>query len=158
MAKFCTQCGKELDENGVCPACSKTDAVPAAPATITVPAKEKEKDRVTAWGFFGLMVLFSLPFIGLIAVIVLSLAPSNKNLKSFARGYLLYTVIIALVATLLVVALSVMVKNGVTAIPELTSEATNGEYSSLGEALQAIEEHYGFSFGDLFGKVTNPNS
>ena len=47
--------------------------------------------------FFGLNILFNIPFIGFIFSIVMSFAPQNKTLKNFARSYLLWYIIAAVV-------------------------------------------------------------
>ena len=153
MAKFCTQCGKELNENGLCPVCNQQSAPSTnpVPAAISVPAKDS--GRITAWGVFGLLILFSLPFIGFIAAIIFALAPSNKNLKSFARGYLLYVVIFVIIASLIIGLVATLVRKSLGNADEITNNITNGDYSSLEEALDAIEDEYNFDFGDVFGNL-----
>ena len=42
---------------------------------------------LTAWGYFGYTILFSLPIIGVILLIVFALSSSNINRRSFARSY-----------------------------------------------------------------------
>lgn len=65
---------------------------------------DEDYKRVTAWGFFGLQVLFAIPVIGFIALIICSIIPSNRTIKSFARSYfcilVIILVLIALVALL----------------------------------------------------------
>ena len=43
--------------------------------------------HISAWGYFGYQLLFSIPIIGLIALICCALFAHNLNLRSFARSY-----------------------------------------------------------------------
>ncbi len=40
-----------------------------------------------AWAYFGLSILFSIPFIGLVFLIIFSFASSNINRRNYARSY-----------------------------------------------------------------------
>lgn len=42
---------------------------------------------LSPWAYFGYMILFSIPLVGLIALIVLSFNSENINRRSFARSY-----------------------------------------------------------------------
>ena len=57
------------------------------------PQIPEEYKPISMWGYLGYEILFALPFIGFILVIVMSFAPANKNVKNFARSFLLATVI-----------------------------------------------------------------
>ena len=56
-----------------------------------------EYKPISVWGYLGCELLFAIPFIGFIMVIVMAFAPENKNVKNFARSYLLAMVIITVV-------------------------------------------------------------
>ena len=64
-----------------------------------------EYKPISMWGYFGYEILFSLPIIGFICLIIMSFAPSNKNLKNFARSYFCLF-IISLVLTVVLVAIA----------------------------------------------------
>ena len=57
------------------------------------PQIPEEYKPISMWGYLGYDILFALPFIGFILVIVMSFAPANKNVKNFARSFLLATII-----------------------------------------------------------------
>lgn len=53
---------------------------------------------ISMWGYFGYEILFCLPCIGLILCIVFSFAPSNINVKNFARAHFcIYIIAIVLI-------------------------------------------------------------
>ena len=91
-AAFCAECGAKL-------AAEQTQQIPvppippAPPVHIRVPpTQEKEQipgayKPLSAWAYVGWRLLFNLPFAGFVLLIVMSFAPRNKNLKSFARSY-----------------------------------------------------------------------
>jgi len=54
---------------------------------------------LTAWAYFGYTILYSIPFIGLIFLIVFSLSDANINRRSFSRSYFC-ALILALIITL----------------------------------------------------------
>ena len=60
-----------------------------------------EKYRpISAWGYFGYQLLFSIPFLGFIFLIVFSLSNSNINRRNFARSYFCVVIIAIIVALL----------------------------------------------------------
>ena len=64
-----------------------------------------EYKPISMWGYFGYEILVSLPIVGFICLIIMSFAPSNKNLKNFARSYFCLF-IISLVLTVVLVAIA----------------------------------------------------
>ena len=46
------------------------------------------------WGYFGYEILFSIPIVGFIVLIVLSINGKNQNVKNFARSYFCFTIIV----------------------------------------------------------------
>lgn len=67
-----------------------------------IPAEYKP---ISMWGYFGYEILFSIPVIGFICLIIMSFAPSNKNVKNFARSYFCL-MIICIVLTIVLVAIA----------------------------------------------------
>lgn len=53
---------------------------------------------ISAWGYFGYNILFSIPIVGFILLIVFSLDSSNINRRNYARSffivYLLFGIIL----------------------------------------------------------------
>jgi hypothetical protein len=58
--------------------------------------------HISAWGYFGYQLLFSIPIIGLIALICCSLFAHNLNLRSFARSYFCGFIIVLVLIIILV--------------------------------------------------------
>lgn len=52
---------------------------------------------ISAWGYFGYNILFSIPIVGFILLIVFSLDSSNINRRSYARSFFIIYLLIALV-------------------------------------------------------------
>lgn len=51
---------------------------------------------ISAWGYFGYNILFSIPLVGLICLIVFSFDSSNINRRSYARSFFIIYVLIAI--------------------------------------------------------------
>ncbi|MBP5678471.1 MAG: ABC transporter permease [Bacilli bacterium] len=52
---------------------------------VTIPAEYKP---ISAWGYFGYQILFSIPLVGFIMLLVFALGGTeNINLKNYARSY-----------------------------------------------------------------------
>ncbi|MBR5093922.1 MAG: zinc-ribbon domain-containing protein [Oscillospiraceae bacterium] len=103
---FCTNCGTSIAPGArQCPACgapventqnfsqSYTDPRPYAQQPVvnnvflsadSLPAQYRP---IGAWGYFGYMLLFSIPVIGFILLIVFSFSDANINRRNFARSY-----------------------------------------------------------------------
>ena len=72
---------------------------------INVPEEYKP---ISAWGYIGYEILFSIPIVGLIAILIYSFGGNNNiNLKNFAKSFL-YVYIIIIAFCLLVVLLSLL--------------------------------------------------
>ncbi len=54
----------------------------------------EELRPISMWGYFGYELLFAIPVIGFIALIVLAVGASNRNVKNFARSYFCLAIII----------------------------------------------------------------
>ena len=161
MAKFCTECGKEIPPGvAFCTECGTK--APADPITETVPEVKETKaappaapappvqsnptqqtysqpqascepsapdpaNKVVSTGtYFGLMFLFSLPIIGLIACIIMAFVPKNKNLKNYARAMLIWTVIALVVAGLLFALFSVLAGSVMSYFEQFTQGGDSG--------------------------------
>ena len=59
--------------------------------TVVLPDEYKP---ISMWGYFGYEILFSIPIVGFIVLIVLSINGKNQNVKNFARSYFCFTIIV----------------------------------------------------------------
>lgn len=86
-------------------------APPAEPVESTVKVIYKippENEPLSAWSYFWLKVLFSVPIVGFVFLMIFTFHGGNLNRRSFARSYwcgLLVTVIVLSVMAIIVLAL-----------------------------------------------------
>lgn len=57
----------------------------------------REYKPISAWGYFGYNILFSIPLVGFICLIIFSFDSSNINRRSYARSFFIIYLIIAIV-------------------------------------------------------------
>lgn len=99
----------------------------SAPVYVPLPA---QTDPVVGTGaFFGLEFLFALPLIGFICCIIFSFAPKNRNLKHYARGKLIWSIIALVLSILLILCAAIFLQ----ALPGMVSE-------ELGVPVEDIED------------------
>lgn len=134
----------------------------SAPVYAPLPA---QTDPVVGTGaFFGLEFLFALPLIGFICCLIFSFAPKNRNLKHYARGKLIWSIIALVLSILLILCAAIFLQ----ALPGMVSEELGievnelddifsiaGELPELIEELGGIEEVAGLvgNMGDIAGIV-----
>ena len=134
----------------------------SAPVYAPLPA---QTDPVVGTGaFFGLEFLFALPLIGFICCLIFSFAPKNRNLKHYARGKLIWSIIALALSILLILCAAIFLQ----ALPGMVSEELGievnelddifsiaGELPELIEELGGIEEVAGLvgNMGDIAGIV-----
>ena len=131
---FCPKCGTEVsDDKAFCPECGNplksqaqqnSGAQQAAGAqkaagaqngarphpqvqfqsdTVVLPDEYKP---ISMWGYFGYEILFSIPIVGFIVLIVLSINGKNQNVKNFARSYFCFTIIVLILLVILLVSVA----------------------------------------------------
>ena len=62
-----------------------------------------EKYRpLSAWAYWGLTILFSVPVVGFIFLIIFALNGSNINRRSFARSYFCVLILAAIIAAIII--------------------------------------------------------
>ena len=62
---------------------------------------------LSAWGYFGLKILFAIPIVGFVFLIVFSISRGNINRRSFARSYwCAYIIIGGIILTVFLIALA----------------------------------------------------
>ena len=57
----------------------------------------REYKPISAWGYFGYNILFSIPIVGIICLIIFSFDSSNINRRSYARSFFIIYLIISIV-------------------------------------------------------------
>lgn len=125
---FCPKCGTEVsDDKAFCPECGnplKSQAQQNSGAqqgagaqngarphpqvqfqsdTVVLPDEYKP---ISMWGYFGYEILFSIPIVGFIVLIVLSINGKNQNVKNFARSYFCFTIIVLILLAILLVSVA----------------------------------------------------
>ncbi len=103
--------------------------------TNTVPLttyEEKVDETVGFWTFFGLILLFSIPVIGLIACLIFMFAPKKKSMKNYARATMVWLAL-QIVSTILIVSILLTVI-GNLALPSLNAQLGT-DFQSAGEVL-----------------------
>ena len=68
--------------------------------TVVLPDEYKP---ISMWGYFGYEILFSIPIVGFIVLIVMSINGKNQNVKNFARSYFCFTIIVLILLVILLV-------------------------------------------------------
>lgn len=61
--------------------------------TSSIPSQYKP---ISAWGYFGYNILFSIPLIGFILLIIFSFDSSNINRRSYARSFFIVYLLIGI--------------------------------------------------------------
>ena len=82
------------------------------PVTPRIPPEYKP---LSPWAYFGMSLLYTIPFAGFVLLIVMSFAPRNKNLKNFTRSYWCGA-LIALCTLVMMVLFAVLVGGGLESI------------------------------------------
>lgn len=55
----------------------------------------EEYQPISMWGYFGYEILFSIPCVGIIALLIFAFGGTkNQNLKNFARSYFCFMLIL----------------------------------------------------------------
>lgn len=85
---YCQKCGTELKEGArFCEKCG-TSPSSASPVISARPVQE-ETPAVGVFTYFGLLLLFGIPFIGWICGLVFCFNRDNRNIRNFSRGWFL---------------------------------------------------------------------
>lgn len=107
-SKFCKGCGAPLQVANPAAATgyqteysrqNQSQTYSQAPVNSAPNYNNDEKYKpISMWGYLGYELLFSIPIVGLIAILIFSFSSStNVNLKNFARSYILLAIIVFVV-------------------------------------------------------------
>ena len=114
-AAFCAGCGTKLEQ--VQPEQQTANERPVSVPTYPTPPRPTpqpaqcvneydlpERYRpLSAWAYFGLTILFSIPIVGFIFLIVFSCNSSNINRRNYARSYWCGLLIVAIIIVVIFV-------------------------------------------------------
>lgn len=113
----CPYCGAAFESGTFCPACGASMQAPPAPYApapqVVYPAVQEDETRsffsrypeykpMSAWAYFGLTLLYSVPVVGLIFLIIFTFNKGNLNRRSFTRSYWIWLLIAAIAAGVMV--------------------------------------------------------
>ena len=65
----------------------------------------EEYTPISAWGYVGYQILFSIPLVGFILLIVFAVSDSNINRRNFARSYFCVLLLSILIIVITIVIL-----------------------------------------------------
>ena len=110
-SRFCTSCGQSMAASQPAPAPQQqyAQAQPQPQYNIysNVPVTEAnlppQYKPISAWGYFGLGILFAIPIVGLVFLIVFSFNNNNINRRNYARSFFCMLLIAAIVFVIVLV-------------------------------------------------------
>ena len=98
--------------------------------------KQFEKDEIKqlpskyrtigAWGYFGLNILFTIPIIGLIALIICACSSKNINRRSYARSFFCMLIFILIVGGIIALLSFTVLKDTLAPIWEQIMQMIQG--------------------------------
>ena len=176
MARFCTNCGKELEDGMMfCTECGtkaeeEAAATAAAQTAVTAQASQPvvqaqpvyqqpvyqpvqqttaavldETNQVVKTGkYFGLIFLYGIPVIGLLACIYMSIFPKNKNVKNFSRAMLIWAILGLILCILIWMGLKALAD----VLAQMLNELGGGQLSELKNLFGQLGE-----LKDVFGQL-----
>lgn len=102
--KFCANCGSEIiayEQPPIAPVEPVQQSfLENEPKNMTEDALPEQYRPLSPWSYFGLSILFMIPFVGFVFLIVFSFNGSNINRRNFARSYWCSLIIVGAVAIL----------------------------------------------------------
>ncbi len=169
MARFCTECGKEIaDGVAFCTECgTKFEAnepkLVSAPPPVTQspvaqvntqpsyspPVADNQNKVISTGLYIGLMILFAVPIIGFIACIIMAFTAKNKNIKNYARATLIWMIIAFVLLAILIAIASILVNT----LTDYINQMTDGQFGEFGDFFGQFSEIKDSM--DEFGNVTD---
>ena len=59
---------------------------------------------LSPWAYFGLQILFAIPFVGFVFLIIFSISKGNINRRNFARSYFCVYIIVFIAVIIFLIA------------------------------------------------------
>ena len=138
-SRFCTECGTSIsvtEQSNNIPSVQPQAPNPAMQAAYQnnyVPGPDSKYEPISTWGYIGIMLLMSIPFIGAILVIVWALGGCRKiNKRNLARA----SVIMSLFAIMISIIVGLLIKSAVDTFME-----ESGIKDAL-EELKGVKDQY----------------
>ncbi|MBQ3075858.1 MAG: hypothetical protein IJC26_07300 [Clostridia bacterium] len=128
---------------------TKTEGTPSPISQQTAPSRDPLRP-VGFWAFFGLIVLFSIPIVGVIAALIFLCASKNKNVKHFsgaAMTFILTRVVVSVV--LLSVLLSLFLG---WAIP-FANKLLGTDFENVGEIVSIAGDTLRGNYSDALSAI-----
>ena len=95
---FCANCGEPLKAESNAFTTPPAQQTPPEQRTVQIPEQYKP---ISAWGYIGYSILFSIPIVGFILILVFSFSGSgNINRRNFARSMLIGLIIGIVIAVI----------------------------------------------------------
>ncbi|MBQ4343186.1 MAG: zinc-ribbon domain-containing protein [Erysipelotrichaceae bacterium] len=168
MAKFCTSCGKPLEdhvtfctecgtkleiEKQVSPLTPQRNGV--QPKVVKIPTNENKRiekeEHIGTMYFFTHILLYSIPVVGWIYCLFAALTSSSKTKRAFARAMLIWVLIAIVACAVVYFAVQMASQYALTMISEMSgieitswSEITKLADSGLLSQFEALQQ-----FGEL---------
>lgn len=153
---FCTECGTPRNGTPVqeAPKAVKPASSPQSPGTPPatpvmqqpiyqpqapiqeLPPKGGKYGVVGTGAFFGLELLFMLPFIGWIVCLIMAFAPKNLNLKHYARAKLIWV----LISIALCIAAYFLFRWIGNVFMDYINQATDGMFTEWGDLFEQFKQ------------------
>lgn len=183
-AGFCTECGVKAPD--IQPAADTAPEAPVAvaapiaepepaiesspfpedtPVQDNIPLPETQTEAVPKGGkygvvgmgtFFGLQLLYGIPVAGLIASLIMSFAPKNKNIKNFARSSLVWS-LIGTAVIIVIYLLANMLINFIGAAVNSLFAGFMGNALNLGPYAIILEQFESGELIDVIDDIQNGN-
>ena len=104
---FCSHCGTRMPEARAYPVNPPSYSDPQPAVQIYNVHSTRLEDLppqyrpLSAWAYWGLSLLFSVPIVGFVFLIVFSCSGANINRRSFARSYFCWLIIAGIILTVI---------------------------------------------------------
>lgn len=118
MPKFCINCGTAVDEGTkFCTVCGTKNEDAAAPYTAlaeTSPPKGSKYAPMSTFGYFGWLLLMSLPIAGLVVMLFLAFGNGPVNRRNLARAMLIFLAIGLIISIISAVMIWPLLSEGIS--------------------------------------------
>lgn len=83
--EYCPSCGRRISVNENSNThLTEDNTIKHNCSNVNIPS---QYEPISSWGYVGYTILFSIPFIGIILLIVFALSNDNINRRNYARSY-----------------------------------------------------------------------
>ena len=159
--KFCTGCGKPMGETPAQPiqppppvqkaqpqqpaqqpTQQPVQPKPPAEAANAAPPAGSQYAVVGVFNYIGLMLLFAIPIVGLIACLVMSFSKTNINRRNYARANLIFAIIALIISIFLIISIVSALNTFIEYLKEVTDNQLGG-LKDLFDGLNGLKDDLG---------------